>query len=132
MHINESILLYIFVSIFTSHMSLHINVCILLHILVSIFTLHISCVYSRWWIRNMDGAHAVGGTIPILNASKQTRKKTAFQDYNTFVFHQFWTRFLKPIKDCFDQGNGVCVCVCLRFSVSLSPPPVPPSCSLCV
>ena len=66
----------------------------------------IKCVFGmfyshRWYIRNQDEAHAVAGLIPLLNASKQMKKRTSFRDYNSFIFHTFWKKFLKPIKVCF-------------------------------
>lgn len=59
----------------------------------------------RWFIRNLDLAHAIQGFIPLLQVSKQMRKTKVFSNFNAFVFHQYWDLTLKCIKDCYDAGG---------------------------
>ena len=40
-----------------------------------------------------------------MQASKQTRKDENFKEFNSFVYHTFWTLFLKPLKKCYDEGG---------------------------
>ena len=59
----------------------------------------------RWWIRNQDRGHAIGGLIPILNAGKQVKKLKTFNEYNEWLFHEFWRHFLAPLKECYRTGG---------------------------
>ena len=77
----------------------------------ALHTQNVTYTTTRWFVRNQDEAHAVSGLVPLLNASKQIKKKTAFRDYNSFIFHTFWKKFLKPIKVCGTHCQCVCVCV---------------------